>query len=316
MTCPDLSVVMAVCNGAPALKESIHSILVQSVGSLELVVVDDGSTDGTGALLDELATRDGRVKIIHQQNLGLTRSLIRGCEAASGEFIARQDCGDISLPGRFESQLQAIQSDETVSFISCWTRYATVEGEELYVSRGNRRTIGATDILDLSAQYGVIDGPTHHGSVMFRRSTYLKVGGYRSEFYFGQDWDLWYRLAEVGRFQMLEEALYEARIGVADISVNNKDKQTAIGRESLRALKLRRAGLSDEDALLAASLIRPNRGDGTHPRNSVWRGCYFIGECLRRNGNRSAAQAYLRRAIKDNPLHVKSWARLIQALVG
>jgi glycosyltransferase involved in cell wall biosynthesis len=278
-------------------------------------VVNDGSTDASPRILDEWAARDARLRVIHQANTGLTRALIRGCSEARGEFIARQDCGDVSLPGRLARQLAAMQAHPGLSFVSCATRYATDGGEFLYEARGSGKAAAPLDVIDLAQPHGVLDGPAHHGSVMFRRSAYEKAGGYRPAFYYGQDWDLWYRLAEQGQFQMLPEVLYEARMGVTDISMNNKARQELIGKQSLQALRLRMAGLSDQPAVDAAALVRPG-SPGSGRARGAWRGCYFMGECLRRNGNREAALRYLSRAVKENPVHLKSWVRLLQARFG
>ena len=312
---PDLSVVMSVYNGAEALPTTLASILSQQSVDFELIVVDDGSTDDSASILDEAAAGDGRIRVVHQPNSGLTRALICGCSKARGEFIARQDCGDVSLPGRLAQQRDAIRGDGALSFVSSWTRFATLDAEALHIAKGSGRATRPIDVIDATQPYGVLDGPAHHGSVMFRRSAYENSGGYRPEFYYGQDWDLWYRLAERGKFQMLQAFLYEARIGVNDISMNNKARQELIGQQSFRALQLRQAGLSDQPALDEAMKIRPG-AHNSRRRGGVSQGCYFMGECLRRNGNRAAALRYLKRAVQENPLHLKSWVRLLQTRFG
>src|SRR5947208_3071693 len=103
MTC--VSVVTAVYNGGRYLRPALASILEQDGVALELVVVDDGSTDDTAAILDELARRDERVRVLRQPNQGLTDALVRGCSEARGEFIARQDADDVSLPGRLAKEV-------------------------------------------------------------------------------------------------------------------------------------------------------------------------------------------------------------------
>ena len=113
---PLLSVVMGVYNGGAALTESVNSVLEQSDVALELVVVDDGSTDGSASLLDSLAAQNARLRVIHQKNSGLTLALIRGCEAARGDFIARQDCGDRSLPGRFATGIALLEKWRDTGF--------------------------------------------------------------------------------------------------------------------------------------------------------------------------------------------------------
>src|SRR6266542_368310 len=153
------------------------------------------SSDSTPGVLAEYVRRDPRIRVIRQQNAGLTRALIAGCAIARGRYIARHDAGDISERTRFELQKRLLDADDGVAFVSCWTAFLGPKLEPLYDSRGSGRSSNAVRILDPASKHGVIDGPTHHGSVVFRRDAYQRAGGYRSEFYYGQDWDLWYRLA-------------------------------------------------------------------------------------------------------------------------
>ena len=90
---PLISVVMSVFNDAQHVATALDSVLSQEAVDLEFIVIDDGSTDGTGQILDGYAARDPRLRVIHQENSGLTRSLIRGCNQARGKYIARQDGG-------------------------------------------------------------------------------------------------------------------------------------------------------------------------------------------------------------------------------
>jgi len=118
MSAPEVSVVMSVYNGAEHLETTLASILSQEGCEFEFIVVDDGSTDGTSRILDEWAARDSRLRIIHQQNTGLTRALIRGCAEARGEFIARQDAGDVSLPGRLAAQCACLRTHTDTVMVS------------------------------------------------------------------------------------------------------------------------------------------------------------------------------------------------------
>ena len=118
---PDISVVMSVYNGATRLRETVDSVLSQQGVSLEFIIVDDGSTDQSSEILKEYVEADARVDLIRQENRGLTRALITGCAQAKGRYIARQDAGDISLPGRLKKQQDVLESDPTGSFVSCGT---------------------------------------------------------------------------------------------------------------------------------------------------------------------------------------------------
>ncbi|HKS25560.1 MAG TPA: glycosyltransferase family 2 protein, partial [Thermoanaerobaculia bacterium] len=243
----EVSVVMAVYNAGGGLAATVESVLTQRGVDFELIVVDDGSTDSSGALLDAIAARDPRVRVIHQENRGLTRALIAGCAAAQSAYIARQDAGDLSLPDRLQKQHAVISANPELAFVSCWTEVAGPDGEHLMVAKGRGRARTPVSILDPSERWGVIDGPTSHPSVMFSRDAYERAGGYRAEFYVGQDWDLWYRLAAVGKFQMIEEVLYVSRVGPNDLSSGAKPEQEQIALLSRAALDARLRGESDAE---------------------------------------------------------------------
>jgi hypothetical protein len=154
----------------------------------------------------------------------------------------------------------------------------------------------------------------HHGSVMFRRSAYEMAGGYRPQFYYGQDWDLWYRLTERGQFFLLPQVLYQARFFPDAISMANSERQSRIAALSLQAHCLRKAGQSDRTALEQAACIRPDKGEQITPaRRAHSRGYYFVGEALRRVGN-PKCRDYFKEAIKASPLSARSWYRLAQSV--
>src|SRR5262249_43512985 len=185
-----------VYNGADRLHETIESILSQDGVSLELIIVNDGSTDESGFVLDNYARLDSRVRILHQDNQGLTRALINGCTAARGQYIARQDArGDMSMPWQLKRQLTQLSQHPEAVLSSCGTRYVGPSGETLYevMQTGaeldhNLKGINPKDIV----------GVSHHGSVVMRRDAYVSAGGYRPQFKVAQDLDLWLRLAELG----------------------------------------------------------------------------------------------------------------------
>ena len=111
--------------------------------------------------------------------------------------------------------------------------------EYLFTSKG--KGLASSPIRMLSKRgekWRVIDGPTHHGSVMFRREAYAKAGGYRAPFYYAQDWDLWYRLAALGTFAMVDRCLYRGRITPGSISSSSRDRQVAYARLSHKAISL------------------------------------------------------------------------------
>ena len=287
---PAISVVMAVHDDVQYLEETMDSILSQQGPALELVVVDDGSTDGSREIVRRYAGWDPRVRIVEQENRGLTRALIRGCAMARTEYVARQDAGDVSRPGRLAAQAAALDADEGLTFVSCWTDMCGPEWEFLYTRRN-------------------LDGPTHHGSVMFRKSAYDRVGGYREQFYLAQDWDLWYRLQEVGRLRVLEQVLYAARVLPTGRSSTYRETQLRLGGLAKRAFDFRKAGRSEIEVVREAGELRPGATAGKASRAAAY---YFIGEALRRNGDRRSI-GYFRKSLALRALDGRTWVRLAQA---
>jgi glycosyltransferase involved in cell wall biosynthesis len=310
---PEVSVVMSVYNSAAHLAPTLDSILSQEGIEFEFIVVNDGSTDKSGQILNYYSQRDSRLRIVHQQNTGLTRALIRGCDAARGEFIARQDAGDISLPGRLKSQVAVLRQRDDCVFVSCWTDVIGPKGEFLYTSRGTGVASSPINVLSPQAEWGVVDGPSHHSSVMFRAKQYALCGGYRPEFYFGQDWDLWYRLSSLGTFCMLQRRLCICSITPASISGSRKAEQERFARLSRKALLVRQAGLSDEPVLQEARQILSCVAKRANSKRDRAAGNYFVGKCLLDNQNK-AAFGYLLAAVKEDPLHLAGWVNLTRSL--
>ncbi len=307
-TIPDISVVMSVYNGEDGLRETVDSILSQQHVSLEFIIVNDGSTDQTQEILEDYARRDSRVKLIHQDNQGLTNSLINGCAAAEGRYIARQDAGDVSLPDRLIRQLSFIQQHPDAAFASCGTLYVGPSGEHLYEVK--RNPDNATERLRTS-RVDTIQGPSSHPSTIFPRSLYEDIKGYRSTFYFAQDIDIWIRLAERGEHIVMPDVLYKAAFAVRSISGQYRREQIETAQLIIESARRRREGLDDSDVLRQASAIRPdaNRRKGRLARA---RTMYFIGMCLRKNRDPHSSK-YFKKAFLTYPFHFKSAVRFLLA---
>ena len=292
-----ISAVMGVFNGAAGLPVTLDSILAQTECDFELIVVDDGSSDETPEILRRYAADDGRIRIITQKNGGLTRALIAGCEAARGQFIARHDNGDRSQPDRFARQLASFTPD--VVLVSCGARYIGPDSEFLYDA-------GATGDVRESLLHDPVErihGLPHHGTAMFRRNAYAAAGGYREQFRYAQDLDLWIRLAALGRVVVLPEILYEARFETSAISATRRNDQVALARI---AIALRDGA---DSALLEAAR---DMGRSTRPRRGgETAALYFVASCLRRNRNPSYKR-YARAALRRNPFHLRSWLLLMR----
>jgi hypothetical protein len=150
---------------------------------------------------------------------------------------------------------------------------------------------------------------------MFPRRLYEEVGGYRTEFALGQDWDLWLRLGEHGTYLTVGEVLHRRRLDLDSTSFAHRDLQMAFGELSTRASDLRRAGLAEEPALEKARALSERyrlRRDRPRKRRTRALGLYHVGETLRRRAD-PGAENYLRDAIRADPLLLRAWLRLAQA---
>lgn len=301
---------MSVYNGAEALPRTLHSVLAQEGVDFEFIVINDGSTDASGRILDEWAARDARLRVIHQENTGLTRALIRGCAEARGEFIARQDCGDVSLPGRLARQVDFLRRSSHVVMLAAGARFVGPEAEPLHeILLEGRQLHDGLSRLELSQ----LKGPPHHGATMFRRSIYLAAGGYRQPFVVAQDIDLWLRLSEHGQCYGLAEVLYEAAVESGSISSRRRAEQFQLGALAIACAQARRMG-GNESELLSAFRLQPSSLQAKGPPDAKERArfFYFLGASLARR-DPQAARRYFSRAWQENPWHVKA---LLRRLIG
>lgn len=289
---PLVSVVIGVRNGAGSLERTLRSVLDQEGVDLEVVVVDDGSDDGTEALLARLAAEEPRLRTLRLPGEGLTAALIAGCRLARGRYLARQDDGDISLPGRLARQVAALEADPGAVLCSCHTRLVVAEGA----------TIALINPQPSELADGISRAP-HHGSVMLRRQACEQVGGYRRCFHYAQDVDLWSRLAEIGDHLQIPEVLYEARIDPGSISGMRRREQDAFHQLIVQATRARRQGREEEPWLQQAETLsqRCRRSRGRSARRMA-AGAYFIGASLFSDAP-DLARTYLRRAVELDPLH-------------
>ncbi len=305
MNPPRISVVMSVWNSRATVQRAVECILGQTWGSFEFVIVDDGSEDGSGALIAEFAARDNRIRVLAQANTGLTLALVAGCNAARGDWIVRQDADDWSEPDRIEKSLALAEGLPECNIISSWARYRGPDGELLEEVRRPADPEEATNSL-LHRQMG----PPAHGGVMFRRDAYELAGGYRPVFYFGQDSDLWLRMARIGKIAYVQKWLYNYTLSPSAISGRFGDVQRRFGElgQLCHAARLRSESESpylDELAKLTATVRQKSSGGSAAARAGS---NYRIGVQLARRGDPAAAR-YFRDAIRLQPLHWRAFVR-------
>jgi glycosyltransferase involved in cell wall biosynthesis len=304
---PEVSVVMSVYNGGDQLAPTIDSVLRQSFESFEFVIVNDGSTDQSVESLLRYADRDPRIVVIDQQNTGLTRALIRGTERARGEFIARQDVGDRSLPTRLEKQVEFLRSRPDVVAVGAGSRRIGPCGEWL----GDTVRKLTPEEVTLAFKHQGVGLP--HTVAMFRREAFEAVGGYRPEFRFAQDYDLWHRLIDCGLLAELPDVLFEWGIDTGGISSASHDRQRRLAELAKLSYERRSRGQDDSDILQQAKQISwdPLPNELRISQRLALAGAeFFIGSQLFAVGDRRCRH-YLWRAVRQRPWWLRPWAKLL-----
>lgn len=229
MSAARVSVVMAVRDGERWLREAVDSALGQTLADLEIIVVDDGSTDRTAAIL--AAYRDPRLSVLRQPPAGLTRSLNRGLRLATAPLVARLDADDVALPERLARQAAFVDAHPEVGLVGTGCREIGAAGEPLGSYRPPEDDAGIRRAL-------IRRNPFVHSSVMVRRSLLEQAGGYDEGLAVAQDYDLWLRLAPLTRMANLPEPLVLRRLGPHRVSVaRDADRLRTEVRVKLRALR-------------------------------------------------------------------------------
>ncbi len=305
----DISVVMGVYNNAPTLGGALKSILSQEGVALEFIVVDDGSTDGSGAILDDAARMDPRLKIVHNKsNEGLTRALIDGCARSAAPWIARQDADDLSLPGRLQAQLARARQADAPVLVGCGARTLAPAGE---VIMEHHPPASVSEAARHVLENGQAISP--HGSILFSRAAYIKAGGYREAFYYAQDIDLTTRLAEIGPLAAVPEILFEYRLAPGAISGRHGRYQRKYYRLIRKGHEFRMTGKSEEPLLAEARRLRQECLRRRDAGASAYELMYFVGTRLLADQPRSAGM-YFRKAMVLRPWSLKAFIRWRQAL--
>ena len=204
MNFPKLSVLLPVRNGEATLQRALDSLWQQSFTDFEVVVVNDGSTDGTSQILQHCA--DKRLRVLEQEGKGIAAALNKGLSYCKAPLIARMDADDLAHPQRFEKQWLYMERHPEVDVLACRVSFggneAVAKGYALYVEAIN-------ELLTHEQMWArrFWDAPLAHPSVIFKKEIVVQAGGY-SKAPLPEDYELWLRLFERGcRFAKIPEQL-------------------------------------------------------------------------------------------------------------
>jgi glycosyltransferase involved in cell wall biosynthesis len=291
---------MSVFNAGRYLREAVESVLVQSFGDFEFIIIDDGSTDGSPELLRTYAACDSRIRLTARENKGLTVTLNEALARARGEFLARMDCDDVSLPARFERQLSYLRADASI---------ACAGGHfELIDEKGRLLTRLRPPSDDAPIQKLLLAGHTAicHPAAMMRREAVMRVGGYDTYFKTTQDLDLWLRLGEIGKLANVPEVLLKFRQHGGSISETRRQEQRRFGREAVERA-WRRRGITG-GRFEADEPWRPGQDRNSRHAFALRYGWWGFNSAAR-----GTALAYGLKAVRIAPWHLSGWKLLAAA---
>ena len=270
-----VSVVIPTYNYGRFIKEAIDSVLKQSWPAIEVVVVDDGSTDETRSVVESF---DGRVRYLKQENAGVCAARNRGVSESKGDLIAFLDADDMWEPAKVEKQLAKFDADPEIGLVHCGLREFDSETSETVSTRVEGQEGSVADELLLWERPAVnVSG----SSVMVRREVFDAVGGFDEQLKVGEDWDFCYRIARKYKIGFVREPLVNYRVHSAAAHNNVLEMERgmslfyekAFAEGDEHVLSLRRRAMGNFHRVMAGSYFHAGdyRSFAKHAIKSIYR---------------------------------------------
>lgn len=293
-TAPRGSVVLPIYNGEKYLSYAIESVLKQSFRDYELLLMDDGSSDRSLEIIKNYAKRDDRCRVFTRPNKGLIYTLNEGIENSRGEIIFRMDADDVCAPDRFMRQVEFLEKNPKCVAVGSKIILIDDEGLEIcqFLAGITHEEIDARHLSGLSG----IGGALCHPSAAIRKQALITINGYREDYKYTEDLDLFLRLAEIGMLANIDEPLLFYRQHVASVCHTSSGEQRLSGENAIRAAIQRRG------------IVNPPKINSRVPSKILLADLYkkwawwAIGA-----GNIMAARKYARKLIFNAPFSMQTW---------
>ncbi len=257
---PLISVVVPIYNGGPYLIDALASVVEQTFGDWEMICVNDGSSDGSGEVADWFARQDSRIRVIHQTNAGIVSALNTGWRQARGPLICRMDCDDIAQPDRLQTQQRYLRDHPECVVVGGSILEIDHQSDPLAVSRLPEQHAEIVKHL-LHRRTGHF-----HPTTMMRTEAVRAVGGYREQYQWIEDHDLWLRLSRRGRLANLAEILLYYRQHPSSVCWQRAQLRVQLMNSLMRDAYRVRGRDVPHELILSGSVQRSAAGPGKWAR--------------------------------------------------
>ncbi len=241
-----ITVLMPAYNAGPYICQAIDSVLAQSYGDFELLIINDGSTDNTEELINGYS--DGRIRLYTQENKGVIEALNYGLQLARGRYIARFDADDVCYPDRLKIQYDYMQQHPACVLLGAASDYIDKDGNYLFEWQPP-----AYDTAGLKQKILEIS-PFDHPTIMYRLDVALKIGGYPKGAIHFEDHIFWTHFFEYGEVRNLDKPLIKHRFNPGSVTIDEKWRGERFMKIKYRSVKS--GVVSDEDAAELKEIIK------------------------------------------------------------
>lgn len=217
---PLVSVLMPVYNCERYLRQTLMSLTSQTMTDFEVILVNDGSTDSSGKIIEEFANNDSRFRVLNQANQGIVAALNNGLALAKGKYIARLDGDDLAHPNRLQLQVEYLEKHQSCVCVGSLYRAIDENGALIWTQKIFSR-LKQTNLTIFPPRVTTLP----HPSIMLRTSDLNSINGYRSQFPHAEDYDLFLRLSRIGTLDIIPQHLLDYRVHQSSLSSQNLEKQ-------------------------------------------------------------------------------------------
>ncbi|MGC4100699.1 glycosyltransferase family 2 protein [Ferruginibacter sp.] len=294
---PTITVLMPAYNAAKYIGEAISSVLQQSFGDFELLIINDGSADNTVEVINSFT--DERIRIIHQTNQGVAAALNIGLLNAKAELIARFDADDICLPDRLEKQLEFFLSHPAHVLVGSDADYVDMNGAFIY-----RQPFAAYDDESIR-QLPASVCPFSHVTVLYKKEAAIKAGMYDINAHSFEDHLLWHKIMQLGRVAIIPEVLVRVRFNPESVTIDDTWRS-----RRFRKIKYASIGNGYISREKGDKLLKIIRQQNT---GSIKKGAYYsllAKKFLFNNYNQAGARFNIVQLIKTCPLKMQGYLLL------